>query len=258
MTLVTNSTSAVSPISLWSEIAVFIAALPPTICFLSIFCLKRIHQFIGILVSNKWSGQFSRHFRPFKELFFISNFLLTPPSTYLLRGAPYTLLFWNKSFSYLIDVGAHIKIGGLVCMCFINNSFMLRFISKLVVGSGLIHFSSPIWKFFDLSPHFISSSLLDSAAAVFIQFVQVGHLLSFFHCCPYFFSYCFRFLIQEHYFSIDQGCTTFDDLTKKVTLFPCLLLSSVGSLGRTHIIGLLKGEWCIGEYYFGFQLGFSF
>ena len=75
-------------------------------------------------------------------------------------------------------------------MCFINNSFMLRFISKLVVGSGLIHFSSPIWKFFDLSPHFISSSLLDSTAAVFIQFVQVGHLLSFFHFCPYFLSFC--------------------------------------------------------------------
>ena len=137
-------------------------------------------------------------------------------------------------------------------MCFINNSFMLRFISKLVVGSGLIHFSSPIWKFFDLSPHFISSSLLDSAAAVFIQFVPVGHLLSFFHFCPYFLSYCIRF------FSIDQGCTTFDELTKKVTLFPCFLLSSVGSLGRTHIIGLLKGEWCIGEYYFGFQRDFKF
>ena len=60
------------------------------------------------------------------------------------------------------------------------------------------------------------------------------------------------------FFSIDQGCTTFDELTKKVTLFPCFLLSSVGSLGRTHIIGLLKGEWCIGEYYFGFQRDFKF
>ena len=156
-------------------------------------------------------------------------------------------------------------------MCFINNSFMLRFISKLVVGSGLIHFSSAIWKFFDLSPHFISSSLLDSAAAVFIQFVQVGHLLSFFHFCPYFLSFCpifpllsllFPFLLYPisysgTFFSIDQGCTTFDELTKKVTLFPCFLFSSLGSLGRTHIIGLLKGEWCIGEYYFGFQRDFS-
>ena len=37
-----------------------------------------------------------------------------------------------------------------------------------------------------------------------------------------------------------------------------LLVSSVGSLGRNHIIGLLKGEWCIGEYYFGFQRDFKF
>ena len=88
-------------------------------------------------------------------------------------------------------------------MCFISNSFMLRFISKLVVGSGLIHFSSPIWKFFDLSPHFISSSLLDSAAAVFIQFVRVGHLLSFFHFCPYFLSYFIRLLSLFPFFVSD-------------------------------------------------------
>ena len=198
---------------------------------------------------------------------------MLPPPTFSWRRRTHSYFEEEKkSSSYLIDDGAHMKIGGLVCMCFINNSFMLRFISKLVVGSGLIHFSSPIWKFFDLSPHFISSSLLDSAAAVFIQFVPVGHLLSFFHFCPYFLSFCpifsllsllFPFLLYPisypgTFFSIDQGCTTFDELTKKVTLFPCFLFSSLGSLGRTHIIGLFKGEWFIGEYYFGFQLGFSF
>ena len=179
--------------------------------------------------------------------------MLTPPTSSGGRGT--RSYFEKKHLLISLMMGPISKL--LVSyMCFINNSFMLRFISKLVVGSGLIHFSSAIWKFFDLSPHFISSSLLDSAAAVFIQFVPVGHLLSFFHFCPCFLSFC-PISYPATFFSIDQGCTTFDELTKKVTLFPCLLLSSVGSLGRTHIIGLFKGEWCIGEYYFGIQRDFS-
>ena len=137
----------------------------------------------------------SGHFKNF--FFFISNLMLTPPSTSGGRG---TRSYFEKNHLLISLMMGPISKLVVSYMCFINNSFMLRFISKLVVGSGLIHFSSPIWKFFDLSPHFISSSLLDSAAAVFIQFVPVGHLLSFFHFCPYFLSYCVRFLIQEHFF----------------------------------------------------------
>ena len=81
--------------------------------------------------------------------------------------------------------------------------------------------------------------------------IELFPLLSLFPFLLYPISYPWTF------FSIDQGCTTFDELTKKVTLFPCFLFSSVGSLGRTHIIGLFKSEWCIVEYYFGFQRDFS-
>ena len=110
-------------------------------CF---YCRSSTHHLFSINLSPEEDPPICRYFgvkqviwpifSPFQAIlrifFFISNFMLTLPTS-SWRGARYTLLFWTNHFLISLTLGWVVSY-----MCFINNSFMLRFISKLVVGSA--------------------------------------------------------------------------------------------------------------------------
>ena len=152
----------------------------------------------------------------FKNIFFHQQFYVDTSYLLLKGGAVHTPIL-NQSFSYLIDVGVsgliyvfhqqfihvevHIEIGGWQW----SHPFFIANL-KILWSLPAFHQQQPprlcCGCFYTICPGWTLIELFPLLSLFPFLFYQIVVPISFFciRFCPYFLSYCIRFLIQQHFF----------------------------------------------------------